>query len=136
VDGTLWWADSEVRAVVPLAREPEGNDLLLHLSAAQFCPGIGGDRPTHHARGITLELRHLDRLEGAALGDCLGRLTQGHVQVDGAPVIQRQLGLPCALDGPLTLHLQFANGSVLHLRARACRGLAPDPGDVFESLAC
>lgn len=119
----LCWADSEVSAV-----DRVGGALCIRLSAASVdLDGVDG-----FARGVLL------RLEDARIGveqpPAIGRIREGLLRT-GAQAVRAVL-LPCRIDAPVVLELEFANGSLLVVEAAAFGVDAPGAGEVRESLAC
>ena len=51
------------------------------------------------------------------LGECIGRIAEGQVRVDGRALAR--LAVPCELAGDIALELRFANGAALAARGRA-----------------
>jgi hypothetical protein len=125
---TLLLADSEVARL-----EIDGGDLRLHFSAAAVRQQIAGAAPVEgHARGVVWHLTGA-HCEGAVT-DALGRLREGRLRHGDR--WRGEVTLPTDLAGPLTLELQFANGTLLNLNAQALRSEAPVPLPFTESLAC
>ena len=68
-----------------------------------------------------------------APADCLGRVADGRVRVDGH---ERALAIPSALAGDIALELRFAHGAALVARGRAL-ALAPRGALRFvEDFSC
>jgi hypothetical protein len=120
----LEFPDSEVRDVVA-----DGGALCVRFSAAAV-RRADGDRGWLTSATLTLAAATL-------AGDAphaFGKITEGRLRRDGAPVAP--LPLPATLAGDLELSLRFANGTSLSIRARALT-LAVAPGAVFtQDLSC
>lgn len=119
----LRWADSEVAAV-----DRVDGALCIRLAAA--CVDLEGVEG--FATGIVL------RLDGGRIRaeqpPAIGRICEGLLR-SGDQALRRVL-LPCRMDAPVVLALEFANGSLLVAEAAAFSVDAPDAGEVRESLAC
>ena len=119
----LSWADSEVAAV-----EPGDAALHIRLSAAS----LNMDGTEGFARGVVLKLAQPQIR--AEQPPAMGRIRDGVLRSDGQML--RGVMLPCRIDAPVVLELEFANGSLLVVEAAAFGVQAPDAADVRESLAC
>lgn len=134
LSGTLFWADSELRAV-----RADGRDLCLHFAAAQFRPGPPGApaRPGAAAsgwlRGLVLRLHGARWPADAPLHEALGRIAEG--RLDGAAAATT-LPLPARLHGPLRLTLALANGTPLVVAADGLSTAFDGAPGWHESLAC
>ena len=64
----------------------------------------------------SLDLALAEATWTGALGECIGRIAEGHARVDGRALAR--LAVPCELAGDIALELRFANGAVL--AARGC----------------
>ena len=126
----LAWADSEVRGV-----EAQGDGLRIDFSAAQAWPVHDGQvlrSEAGYARAVAL-LFVGARWDGD-LADCIGRLSEGRLQIDGR--WQSQLALPSAVDGPVQAELRFGNGTPLVVTAQGLRCDWIAGPDFAESYAC
>ncbi len=130
---TLLLADSEIARLTP-----DGADLQLRFSAAcvrRQTDEQGAAPLEGYARSLVLHLTGVaPATDPGALTDAFGRLRDGRLQRTGR--WQGDIPLPAVLMGPLTLELQFANGTTLSLDAHALRSEAPAPLPFTESLAC
>lgn len=128
---TLLLADSEIARL-----DIDGADLRLHFSAACVRLQPAGAAPVEgYARSVVWHLSGA-RCDGAGQlpSDAFGRLREGRLRHAGR--WQGEAALPTDLAGPLTLELQFANGTSLSVDAQALRSTAPEPLPFTESLAC
>lgn len=115
-EGTLYWADSELRCV-----RRDGADLCLHFAAAQFRPGPADPRASAGSgwlRGLVLRLHRAQWPAGMVLTDALGRIAHGRLDhLDGLAGAATTLRLPLARHTALRLTLALANGVALELTA-------------------
>ena len=136
--GTLYWADSELRAL-----RPDGADLCLHFAAAQFRPGPpaprtdGGSPGNGWLRGLVLRLHRARWPAGLALADACGRIGHGRLDLPGAAAgAGSRLRLPVALHVPLRLSLALPFGVQFDIDAEGLSSAADGPVGWQESLAC
>ena len=121
---TLAFHDSEIHSVAMLA-----DTLTLAFSAAYVQLA---DKRSGYMQSVKMEFRQATWVGPTA--DCVGRLSDGTLWVNGAP--QAPLTLPYASAGPVRVELRFSNGANLAISAQAmvCR-CTGDPQFV-ESFAC
>ena len=84
-------------------------------------------------------LQSLDlALAGAAwtgtLGECIGRIAEGQVRVDGRALAR--LAVPCELAGDIALELRFANATTLSARGRALSVTPPGDAQAVDDFSC
>jgi len=126
----LEFHDSEVLAV-----EPRQGSLIVMFSAAYVHrstgrPGI--DSGSGYVQSV--EMQFLDATWEGSVTECVGRLSSGSVISNG--LVLSLIELPFASNGPVSAELQFANGSLLSVKAREliCR-FAGEPNFV-EVFRC
>jgi hypothetical protein len=130
MDLMLAWADAEVRSV-----QADGDALCIHFAAVPAQPLSDGRAlasEAGYARAVALVLARA-RWEGD-LADCIGRLREGRLQIDG--LWRSQLALPFDGTTAVRAELLFGNGTPLTVSAQAlqCRWIAGP--DFAESYAC
>lgn len=127
----LWlhFADSEVAFVAPT-----GDGVRIRLSAAYVLREEGGvGKPTEgFARGVELLLAGAG-LSGA-VGELMGRISQGRVRIGGRWF--SQMALPSSSSGTVTLELTFANHAELVLSASRIECRYESEPNFSESLLC
>ena len=121
------FADSEVATCVW-----DGGRLRLRFSAAKL---LESDDPRAEPvwAPLTLLADGVEPWEPLEAVACMGRLRHGMV-LHASQRIQK-LPVPCELQGVVTMELEFAQGSVLHVR---CAGLSLHPvrGTVVGAYQC
>ena len=98
----LAFADSEASAVIA-----DAGTLRVRFAAARVDGGWLQ----------SLELALADATWTGTLADCLGRVAEGRVRIDGRETAR--LAIPCELAGDIALDLRFANGAALAARGHA-----------------
>lgn len=123
----LHFSDSEVAQLTVVA-----DTLTVYFSAAWVQRHEAGMPPlTGYVRGLRMELQGLQDEQPA---NAVGRLREGRLVV-GAQTLG-QLDIPGHWQGPLTLELDFAQGSTLHFHGTQLRCTLQPDWDFQESLAC
>ena len=115
----LDFADSEASAVTA-----DGTTLRIRFAAARV---DGGWLPS-------LELALTGATWTGTLGDCIGRIAEGRVRVDGRE--SARLTIPCALAGDIALELRFANATTLSARGRALSVTPPGDAQAVDDFSC
>ena len=96
----------------------QAGSLQLRFSAARVLQGEGAGM-VEQWMPVLLTADHAEPWEQQAPGACLGRLRHGTV-LHASQRLAR-LPLPCHLQGVVTMELEFAQGTIVHVR---CGGLA------------
>lgn len=114
---TLEFDDSEVGRI-----ESDGAALTVRFSAAHV-RGFDERADTEGGSGYAqpLAMQFNEAAWQGAIGECIGRLADGKVVVDG--VARSSLELPVACTGAIIVELEFKNGARLRVNARSlsCR---------------
>jgi hypothetical protein len=131
----LHFQDSQVASVVS-----DSDHLTMALSAASV-------QPIDEAAGAAIgylapvRLHFLRATWQGRLDDCVGRLAGGELRfIDAASgKVLRTLPLPCAMRAEgegMTVRLDFANGTVLHMTTRGVQCELAGDERYAESYAC
>ena len=126
----LEFHDSEVRSV-----ESHGDSLIVMFSAAYVHRSVGRpgiDSGSGYVQSV--EMQFSDATWDGPLTECVGSLSNGRVISSG--VALSMIELPFASTGPVSAELQFANGSLLSVKAQklVCQ-FAGEPNFV-EAFRC
>ncbi|WP_290676004.1 hypothetical protein [Aquabacterium sp.] len=133
----LSWHNSEVRCVIPRGAQDGQARVMLSVGAvlrqadgANFKSGLPGY--IQHLE-LVFEQAHLI----GPIDDCLGGIAQGDLRLTSMRAHSAaQVPLPWHCTEPLTLSLQFRNGSQLLIEARAAHCTPSDEATFIESYAC
>ncbi|HEY4664090.1 MAG TPA: hypothetical protein VIG85_03815 [Comamonas sp.] len=110
----------------------EDGRLQLRFSAARL---MDSDDPRAEAvwAPVLLSAEQVEPWESLEPEACLGRIRQGFV-LHASQRIQK-LPVPCELQGVVTMELEFAQGSVVHVRCHAL-SLHPLQGVAVGTYQC
>ena len=130
---TLYFRDSQVASV-----RKDGEDLRIFLSSAAVACGkpTGQGGVDGYLAPVELCMKQVTLSGEYEL--CTGRLSAGELRLRGTQgvTILRSLALPFACMGPVSLRLEFAQGSVLELSGASLK-IALTGGERYtESYAC
>lgn len=120
----LGFHDSELRDVVA-----DAGTVRLRFAAAS---ATDDDGERGWLSGVVLTLSDAI-LEGDA-AQAVGKMTEGHVRLDGR--IVARLALPATFVGDIELALRLANGTALQLRGRTLGLALADAARFVPDLSC
>lgn len=127
---TLQFHDSEVSCVESL-----NGFVRVSFSAAHVQRSLGAPGPdASHGYAQAVELCLHQATWTGSLNECVGRLSDGALKVDGCAI--KQVPLPFQDSGAVTLNLQFSNGAWLSASGTWVEVFQRGQPQFVESFAC
>lgn len=127
---TLQFHDSEVSCVESL-----NGAVRVSFSAASVHRSLGAPgQVDSHGYAQAVELCLHQAAWSGSLNECVGRLSDGALQVDGCAI--KRVPLPFQDAGAVTLTLQFSNGAWLSATGTSVEVFQRGAPQFVESFAC
>ncbi|MES2949813.1 MAG: hypothetical protein V4858_14820 [Pseudomonadota bacterium] len=129
-NAALEFHDSNVAVVKSVDGGIQISFAAAYVHRSNGSPGV--DAGSGYIQAVECVLR--EATWNGALEECIGRLLDGKLKVDGRSI--NLVPLPFQGEGHVTFHLEFSNGAVLSVSGASVHVYQSGPAQFVEKYAC